>query len=171
MKINKWVVMFLSCLILIDIGSRFVPSVGAQSIGVSPSTATTLAGCPPPAASFMNFCQVTNDPGNPSGAYVTANGAAYFLLQKAGGGGGVSSVFGRTGAVVAQAGDYSYGQISSPPPMVNTFAGRSGAVVPSANDYGYSMLSGTAPMRPSFTCATFSFINSANPPLAVGGCQ
>lgn len=91
-------------------------SVHAQSIGVSPSSATTLAGCPAPAANFMNFCQVTNDPNNPAGAYVTANGVAYFLLQKAAtGGNAVATVFGRTGNVVGAQGDYSYSQLSGQP--------------------------------------------------------
>lgn len=104
------------------------------------------------------------------GAYQSIHGAAWVPM---GGGGvpGVTSFNGRTGAVVAANGDYTYAQLSAVPPMVMSFAGRTGTVIPSTNDYGYTMLSGIAPMKPSFSCSTFSFINSANPPLAAGGCQ
>lgn len=94
-------------------------SVKAQSIGVSPSSATTLAGCPAPAANFMNFCQVTSDPANPAGAYLTANGAAYFLLQKASGQSGVVTFAGRSGSVIPAQGDYTYGQLNGPPTKLN----------------------------------------------------
>lgn len=169
MKSNKWSVL-LSLLLMLDIGSRVISPVRAQSIGANPSPTTTLAGCPAPAPSFMNFCQVTNDSANPSGAYVTANGSTYFMLQPQAAGGGVTSVFGRTGAVIAMPNDYKYSQISSPPVMVTSFAGRSGAVTPTIGDYGYSQLSGTVPMKPSFSCTTLSLIAGASPPLAAGGC-
>jgi len=91
--------------------------VRAQSIGASPSPASALSGCPAPAANFMNFCQVTNDPSNPTGVYVTANGAAYFLLKPAGSA-GVASFNGRTGNVLPATGDYSYSGLSAKPTTI-----------------------------------------------------
>lgn len=93
--------------------------VKAQSMGVSPSAATTLAGCPAPAANFMNFCQVTGDPANASGAYVTANGAPYFLLKASAGTAGVVTFNGRSGNVAATANDYSYSQLSGKPTTIS----------------------------------------------------
>jgi len=48
------------------------------------------------------------------------------LLNGSGGGGAVSSVFGRTGAVTAQSGDYSYAQISGTPALYNQTLGIGG---------------------------------------------
>lgn len=101
-------------------------SVQAQSLGVTPSAATPLSGCPAPAAGFMNFCQVTNDAANPSGAYLTANGAPYFLLQKAGSGGNVTSVFTRTGNVVAAPGDYKYSDLANKPTTISCSTSNQG---------------------------------------------
>lgn len=86
--------------------------VHAQSIGVSPSAATPLSGCPAPAANFMNLCQVTGDPANVSGGYFTAAGQPYFLLQPAGGGSGVSSYNNRKGAVLPTIGDYTFPMVA-----------------------------------------------------------
>jgi hypothetical protein len=83
-----------------------------QSYSISPST--TLAGCQTPTAGTLVHCNVANDPNNPTGDYVSANGAAYFLISQAQAG-GVSSWNKRTGAVVPATGDYSYSQLSSPP--------------------------------------------------------
>lgn len=107
--------------VLLFIGASLArwDSVKAQSIGVSQSSTTTLAGCPAPAANFMNFCQVTSDPANPSGAYLTANGAAYFLLQKASGQSGVVTFAGRSGNVTPAQGDYSYAQLNGQPTTIS----------------------------------------------------
>jgi len=53
---------------------------------------------------------VTVNFSTPQTGYCVVNGAGTAAL--AGGGGAVSSVFGRTGAVMAQSGDYNFGQIS-----------------------------------------------------------
>ena len=53
---------------------------------------------------------VTINFSSPQTGYCVVNGAG--TASVGGGGGSVSSVFGRTGAVLAQAGDYSFGQIS-----------------------------------------------------------
>ncbi|SDK41324.1 collagen-like protein [Bradyrhizobium ottawaense] len=63
---------------------------------------------------------------------------------------GVPTVFGRTGAVTAQAGDYTFAQIGSKPTTIsgygitdtltNTVFGRSGAVTAQAGDYNFSQL-------------------------------
>ena len=50
--------------------------------------------------------------GGVSYAWCTFNGFTYVTATGSGGGGAVSSVFGRTGAVVASIGDYSYAQIN-----------------------------------------------------------
>lgn len=86
----------------------------------------------------------------------------------------VTSVFGRTGAITAQSGDYSFSQISgtagvsqggtgltatgsngnvltslsgawvSAAPLVRSVFGRTGAIVAQTNDYSFSQISGTA---------------------------
>lgn len=56
--------------------------VKAQTISISPGV--TLASCTSPAAGSLRQCNVSGDPLNPDGLYVSANGAAYFLLQPGG---------------------------------------------------------------------------------------
>jgi hypothetical protein len=58
-----------------------------------------------------------------------------------GGGGAVSSVFTRTGAVVAQAGDYNISQITN---AVTTVFGRNGAVVATGGDYTAAQVTNAA---------------------------
>ena len=41
-----------------------------------------LSGCAISEAKELAFCNVANDPANPDGLYVSANGAAYFLVSK-----------------------------------------------------------------------------------------
>ena len=104
----------LSALVIVlglSIGSSLIERGNAQSIGAGPVTSTTLAGCPAPAAGYMNFCLVTNDPANASGIYATANGAAYFQI-KAAGAAGVATFNGRTGNVLSSNGDYAFSQLS-----------------------------------------------------------
>lgn len=156
----------LSLLVLLDLGSRFIaiPGVHAQGnvpywFSVGPALHTACAVT----ASVTTYCYADD------GAWVSLHGAPYAAMG--GALGAVTSVFGRTGDVVAVTGDYKFAQIGAQPTFVNSFAGRVGAVVPTANDYGYSLLSGAPPMKPSFGCATYSMINSANPPFVAGGCN
>ena len=65
------------------------------------------------------------------------------------GGGAVSSVFGRTGDVVAESGDYDISQITG---AVTSVFGRTGAVVAQSGDYSVSDITGAAPLAsPAFT--------------------
>jgi hypothetical protein len=60
---------------------------------------------------------------NASGGYCI-NGSNCITSWPSGGGGGVTSVFGRSGAVVAASGDYSVGQITGAAPLASpTFTG------------------------------------------------
>lgn len=95
------------------------------------------------------------------------NGSSWSAYSPSGG--SVSSVFGRTGAVVASSGDYNFNQLSgnistgqmasgsgassstywrgdgtwsSPAGGVTSWNTRTGAVVPATNDYSFSQLSG-----------------------------
>ena len=94
------------------------------------------------------------------GDCVTAQSGGWNLGSCGGGGGGaVSSVFGRTGAVTAQGGatpDYSWALLSGETgwpttisgygitdTLTNTVFGRSGTVVATSGDYSYSKISGT----------------------------
>lgn len=86
---------------------------GQSALTVSP--AGLLSACPTPSAKALIFCNVAGDSGNPDGAYVSANGAAYFKVGASAGGGGVTSYNGRTGAVTPQSNDYSYSQLSGKP--------------------------------------------------------
>ena len=51
-----------------------------SSVTISPGS--TLSACPAPVASSkaLIFCNVAGDSANPDGAYVSANGAAYFRV-------------------------------------------------------------------------------------------
>ena len=72
------------------------------------------------------------------------------IISAGGGGGAVSSVFGRTGAVIAATNDYTFAQIGSKPTtlsgygitdtITNTFNGRSGTVVPTTGDYTFAQI-------------------------------
>lgn len=114
-KITMWAGLLF---IAIGLSKIITPNpANAQSLGVNPTT--ILSSCPAPQAAWLYICQVANDPANPAGAYVTANGAGYFLLQKAGGSGGVASYNGRTGNVVPTTNDYSYSQLSGKPTTIS----------------------------------------------------
>lgn len=81
-----------------------------SSISVSNST-----NCAAPAAGIFALCM----PKSGGGVEYTNNGSAYATANFSGGGAAsVTSVFGRTGAVTAEAGDYSYAQLSSPPTTI-----------------------------------------------------
>jgi len=55
---------------------------------------------------------VTVDFSTPQTGYCVVNGAGTASVGGSGGGGAISSVFGRTGAIAAQSGDYAFGLIS-----------------------------------------------------------
>jgi len=79
----------------------------------------------------------------------TGNVPADQLANAGGGGGAVSSVFGRAGVVTAQSNDYTFAQIGSKPTTVagygitdavTSFNSRTGVVLPQSNDYAFSQL-------------------------------
>ena len=72
-----------------------------------------------------------------------------------GGGGAVSSVFGRTGGVVAATNDYSVGQISGN--ITQTFNGRTGTVVPASGDYTAAQITYGTAQPPLYSCSTSSY--------------
>lgn len=94
--------------------------------GIGLTSATTASGCVAITGAAITECGVTND-----GLYI-AVGSGTFQKVSTGGGGtaGVTSFNGRTGAVVAQTGDYAYSQISGTPPSggVSSVNGKTGAV-------------------------------------------
>jgi len=82
------------------------------------------------------------------GKIYQCSSGSYGLLS-GGGGGAVSSVFGRTGGVVSASGDYTFAQIGSKPTTlagygitdaVASFNGRAGVVAPQANDYTFAQI-------------------------------
>ena len=79
-----------------------------------------------------NFALPTNN--GTSGYVLQTDGAGNtsWTPQTGGGGGAVSSVFGRTGVVAAMTGDYTITQITN---AVTTVFGRNGAVVATTGDY------------------------------------
>jgi hypothetical protein len=112
MNKQAWITAIVAGIIFVVAG-MFAQS----SLTVSP--AGTLSSCPAPSAKALIFCNVASDPSNADGAYVSTNGAAYFLITKGGAGGNVATVFGRTGNVLPSQGDYSYSQLSAPPTKVS----------------------------------------------------
>lgn len=83
-----------------------------SSLSISP--AGTLATCPAPSSKALIFCNVAGDTVNPDGAYVSANGAAYFRVG-ATTAGGVTTFNGRSGNVLPASGDYKFSDLSAPP--------------------------------------------------------
>jgi hypothetical protein len=72
---------------------------------------------------------------------------SWAVCQGGGGGGAVSSVFGRAGAVTAQVGDYTCSQVTgciTSIPVTSVF-GRTGAITPQTGDYNCSQVTGCAP--------------------------
>jgi hypothetical protein len=102
--------------ICILLAAGIVSLLHAQSYGAlgSGPIAPTVANCPAGQTGLAMLCPVGS--GTTYQMYVSYNGGAYAPLVAAG---AVTSVFGRTGAVVATSGDYSYAQLSSPPTTVN----------------------------------------------------
>lgn len=160
----KKLVIVLTVLVVLDFGSRFVTGVHAQgnvpytfSVGSAQHTACTVT------PNVTSYCWADD------GAFQSIHGAAFVSMMSATS--GVTSVFGRTGDVVAKSGDYTYSQIASPPTFVTSFAGRNGVVTPQLGDYSYALISGAVPMKPAFGCTQFSLINGAVPALAANGCN
>jgi hypothetical protein len=105
--------------VLVVIGFSFGVYVSGQSsLTVAPGATLSTCAAPVAGSKALIICNVAGDPSNPDGAYLSANGGAYFLIQPTGAG-GVTSWKSRTGAVVPQNGDYSYSQLSSPPTKIS----------------------------------------------------
>ena len=85
-----------------SVGSSQLPGTGGDLSGAL--TAATVTG-------IQNRAVASTAPANGQ-ALVWNSGSSAWQPGTASGSGAVSSVFGRTGAVAAQAGDYSFGQIS-----------------------------------------------------------
>jgi hypothetical protein len=76
-----WMAILSIVTLVVTLG--IVHYVHAQTLTLS--TSTTLAGCQaaaPPTKGALIHCNVANDSANPDGDYVSANGAAYFLVSK-----------------------------------------------------------------------------------------
>jgi hypothetical protein len=85
-----------------SVGSSQLPGAGGDVSGSL--TAATVTG-------LQNRAVASTAPANGQ-ALVWNSGSSAWQPGTISGGGAVSSIFGRTGAVVAQAGDYNFGQIS-----------------------------------------------------------
>jgi hypothetical protein len=85
-----------------SVGSGQLPNAGGDVTGTL--TAATVAG-------IQNRAVANTAPANGQ-ALVWNSGASAWQPSTVSGGGAVSSIFGRTGAVTAQTGDYGFGQIS-----------------------------------------------------------
>ena len=103
-------------LIAFLVGAFVVGLSGQSSLSISP--AGTLAQCGLSATGELRICNVANDTANPTGAYISANGAPYFLVSSAAVA-GVTSFKGRTGTVVPATGDYRYDMLSAPPTKIS----------------------------------------------------
>ena len=105
-------------------------TVGGQLILTGPWVADTpIPGSPMAAAAAgTSSIGISND-GN---FYISANGGTpQEIATGSGGGGAVSSVFGRTGAVTATSGDYSVAQVTGAAPLASpTFTGTVTEPVP-----------------------------------------
>lgn len=114
---------------------------------------------------FLNYTP------SPAALYCqSAPGAPWSPCVFSGGGGGaVDSVFGRTGAVVAQAGDYSSGQITGLGTAATVNTGTSGATIPLLNVANTWSANQTFPnIIASFILNGASANNASISPLATG---
>lgn len=109
----KKIFYIISVVTLVFVGYMFGQSYGKLSIGqISP----LVTNCPSPDVGSATFCPVGS--GTSFQTYVSYNGGAYaplnqpFTVP-------VTTVFGRTGDIKAQSGDYNYSQLSSPPTSIS----------------------------------------------------
>lgn len=84
----------------------------------------------------------------PDGNVLTASQGKWTSAAPTGGTGAVSSVFGRTGVVVAQSGDYSYSQISGTPSLGPLAILASGAI-PTGFTLPWAQLTGVPSFEPA----------------------
>ncbi len=98
----------------------------AATPGIGLTSAATASGCQAVGGAAITECGVTND-----GLYIAVGTGAFQKVSTGASVSGVTSFNGRTGAVVAQTGDYAYSQISGTPPSggVTSVNGKTGAVV------------------------------------------
>lgn len=73
-----------------------------------------LSSCPLSIPKELAACNVSNDPANPDGLYLSANGAPFFPVSK-GGVGGVATFNNRSGNVLPAANDYKYSDLANKP--------------------------------------------------------
>jgi hypothetical protein len=84
----------------------------------------------------------------PNGYVLTSSNGVWVSARPSGGSGAVSSVFGRTGAVTAQSGDYTYSQISGTPSLGPLAILASGAI-PSGFTLPWAQLTGVPSFEPA----------------------
>jgi hypothetical protein len=168
----------------------------ANTVFAGPATGTavptfrTLGASDIPAISALNgslnLSQLSQG-GATSSQVLTWNGTAWAPAAPSG---SVFSVFGRTGVVVAQSGDYSYAQISGTPQLAQSFTapsgqfftsftastglftsatpsaqvasvfGRTGVVVATSGDYTVSQVTGAAPLASPSFTGTATMSNA-----------
>lgn len=108
----KNLTLLLSLLLLITLAAL---SQSYGGLGIGP-IAPTSASCPSPTSGQAILCPVGS--GTSYQVYVSYSGGIYAPLT-----GAVTipvtSVFGRTGAIVSVSGDYSYSQLASPPTTIS----------------------------------------------------
>lgn len=115
------------------------PNLGLSLIGMDPIVAAdfvkidTFAAGPFGGSVDVNGVPVPSPANFVNSASVVFSVVGSNITATAAGGGSVTSVFGRTGAVVAQNGDYTYAQISGTPQLPVTFAPVAGEFLTSYN--------------------------------------
>jgi len=139
-------------------GSGAVASVFGRTGAVTAATGDYTFG---QVGGSLALAQIAQG-GASAGACLEWSGTAWAPATCATGSGAVTSVFGRTGAVTAQSGDYSYAQITGTPTIptntnqltngagfitaagapVQSVFGRTGAVVAATGDYTFGQIGG-----------------------------
>lgn len=139
---------------------------------VIPYTATggtvQLNSLPPIASTALaGFIPFPNIP--PTGYALTWNGSAWVGAEISSGGGDVSSVFGRTGIVVAQSGDYNASQVGALPN--NSDLSSIAAATPTAANWSNNgkKITNLANGSSAQDAVTFSQLPTSLPPSGVAG--